>query len=157
MREKNDETQGFALLTTFSIVGLVVAGAVGFGTMRSHGPLLGSSDGPAVVSALADAGSPRVYFEVAEASLPADASDALSKVADATRSDTAVNVHIVAFHDASGDAGANAELARRRAWRVHHALESNGVPPQQLVMGEMVATPAGVDPKEARRVEMRLR
>lgn len=153
MTQRADESQGFALLTTFSIIGLVVAGVVGFGSMKSS-PSMSHLEAPA---AQADTQSPRVYFEVADATLPADANAALTRVADAARANATVQVRIVPFHDATGDSAAHLELARNRAWRVHHALESNGVPPKQLEIAEPVATATTADPRDARRVEMHLR
>jgi outer membrane protein OmpA-like peptidoglycan-associated protein len=158
MSQRSDESQGFALLTVFSIVGLVVAGIVGFGSIKGHSFGFGGSnlEAPAA-AATADAKAPKIYFPVADATLPPDANEALTRVADAARSDAQVRVRIVPFHDATGDSGAHSELARRRAWRVHHALESNGVPPTQLEIAEPVTTPASADPRDARRVEMHVR
>ncbi len=63
-------------------------------------------------------------------------------------------VLISGFHDASGDAAHNAELARNRALAVRHALEANGVSPDRLVLDPPIAVAGGV---EARRVDVRLR
>jgi outer membrane protein OmpA-like peptidoglycan-associated protein len=153
MSEQNDNTQSVALWVVFGVVGLVVASAVTFAAVRdsdSTSPRRSSSS-----MAINDA--PRVYFEVADDLLPAAASQPLGQVADAARADTTKSVHIVAFHDATGNVAKNVELARRRAERVHHALEANGVSPQQLVVSDPVAGPESADPKELRRVELQLR
>jgi outer membrane protein OmpA-like peptidoglycan-associated protein len=65
-------------------------------------------------------------------------------------------VLISGFHDASGDPAQNAELAKNRALAVRHALEANGVAPDRLVMSKPAVTTGGGDPKEARRVELRV-
>ncbi len=57
-------------------------------------------------------------------------SGVLAKVADAARANGGVSVLISGFHDASGDPEKNADLAKRRAQAVRHALEANGVAPR---------------------------
>jgi outer membrane protein OmpA-like peptidoglycan-associated protein len=156
MSQRTDESQGFALLTVFSIVGLIVAGIVGFSSVKTRLPAASSLEAPHA-TANADAGAAKIYFPVADATLPPDSNEALTRVADAARADVAVQVRIVPFHDATGDVAAHSELARSRAWRVRHALESNGVPPQQIEMAEPVAAQPSTDPRELRRVEMQLR
>ena len=159
MSQRSEGSQGFALLTAFSILGLVVAGVVGFGTLKpsslwSNNSLVATEH---VAAARPDASAPKIYFAVADATLPRDANEALTRVADAARADPAVRVHIVPFHDATGYTAAHSELARRRAWRVRHALESNGVPPQQLEIREPLPASNDDDPREWRRVEMQIR
>ena len=63
---------------------------------------------------------------------------------------------ISGFHDATGNPEHNADLAKRRAQAVRHALEANGVSPSQLVLDKPQETTGGADAREARRVEMRL-
>jgi len=81
----------------------------------------------------------------------------LVEVADAARMQADKVVLISGFHDASGDAATNAELAKKRALAVRHALEANGVAPDHLVMDKPLVTAGGADAREARRVEIRLR
>ena len=107
----------------------------------------------AAPAAAADA--PRVYFEVDSDALPADAAEVLAKVAEEARAKGAA-VLISGFHDASGNAEHNADLAKRRAQAVRHALEANGVAPAQLVLDKPQQTLGGGDAREARRVELRL-
>ena len=66
-------------------------------------------------------------------------------------------MQISCYHDASGDAAQNAELAKNRALAVRHALEANGVAPDHLVMDKPIVATGGTDAREARRVEVRLR
>ena len=160
MSEQGDNTQSVALWVVFGVVGLVVASAVTFAAVRGNG---GSSNGVDSSSSFRNTPSaaitdaPRVYFEVADDLLPAAASQPLNQVADAARADTTKSVHIVSFHDTTGNVSKNVELARRRAERVHHALEANGVSPQQLVISDPVPAPDSGDPKDLRRVELQLR
>jgi outer membrane protein OmpA-like peptidoglycan-associated protein len=99
----------------------------------------------------------RIYFELGSAALPAEASEVLVRVADAARAQAGKIVQISGYHDASGDAAQNAELAKNRALAVRHALEANGVAPDHLVMDKPIVTTGGTDAREARRVELRLR
>ena len=97
-----------------------------------------------------------LYFAVGSADLPADASAKLARLADAARASTVTSVQISGYHDASGGAAKNAELAKQRALAVRHALEANGVSPDRLQMSKPVETTGGTDPKDSHRVEMRL-
>jgi outer membrane protein OmpA-like peptidoglycan-associated protein len=117
---------------------------------KAAGPSATSATTPAESSA-----AERIYFEVGQDSLPADAIDVLNRVAEAARS-SGGTVLISGFHDASGDAAANADLAKRRAQRVQHALEANGVTADHLQLSKPAVTTGDGDPKAARRVELRL-
>jgi outer membrane protein OmpA-like peptidoglycan-associated protein len=97
-----------------------------------------------------------LYFAVGSADLPSDSNEKLARVADAARANAGTSVLISGYHDATGSAAKNAELAKLRAVAVRHALEANGVAPDRLQMSKPVETTGGTDPKEARRVEMRL-
>ena len=68
------------------------------------------------------------------------------------RDDAQRMVLITGVHAATGDATA----AQRRALRVRHALEADGVPPAQLVLSKPLAARAGSGAKEARRVDLQL-
>ena len=97
------------------------------------------------------------YFASGSDALPEGAAQQLVELADAVRGQPGKAVLISGFHDASGDPAKNAELAKNRALAVRHALEANGVAPDQLVLAKPALTPGGGDPREARRVEVRLR
>jgi outer membrane protein OmpA-like peptidoglycan-associated protein len=99
----------------------------------------------------------KLYFSVGSAQLPSDASEVLGRISDKARNLSGVSVVISGFHDASGSAAKNAELAKQRALAVRHALEANGVSPDRLVMSKPEMTKGKGDAREARRVEVRLR
>lgn len=178
MSEQNDDAQNFALMVLAGVVALVIAGVLALAIATSIGgaaapsPASAGAAMPAAAgaSAAADAGERagqsvpslgeadgRVYFELSSDAIPADAQPELARIADAARADAGKVVLISGFHDASGDAAKNAELAKNRAFAVRHALEANGVPRERLVMDKPRETTGGADPREARRVEMRLR
>jgi outer membrane protein OmpA-like peptidoglycan-associated protein len=161
MSDNNDDTQNYALAAVAGVVALVIAGVIALAASTVM------KAAPAVPAAAADAAAPvaaneagmapeRLYFEVGSPALPADAAEVLARVAEAARASAGATVLISGFHDASGDAAQNAELAKNRALAVRHALEANGVAPEHLVMSKPAVTTGGGDPKEARRVELRV-
>jgi outer membrane protein OmpA-like peptidoglycan-associated protein len=159
MSDQNDDSQSYALMVLAGLVALVVAGVLALAVSKgSGGSTKPASAANAAVTAIV-AGEPagRIYFELGSDALPADASAILVNVADAARADTGKVVLISGFHDASGDAATNAELAKARAQAVRHALEANGVAPDRLVLDKPVVATGGADARAARRVEMRLR
>ena len=161
MNDQNDDAQNYALMVLAGVVGLVVAGvmALAASTTMRHTAKAAAPAATATTAVTAVAAEPegRIYFELGSDALPAGASEPLVKVADAARAQAGKLVLISGFHDASGDAGKNAELANNRALAVRHALEANGVAPDHLVMDKPVMMTGGTDPREARRVELRLR
>lgn len=153
MSDDKDESQRFALLVVSAIVAVVVGSVVAFGAYK------GSHPGKPATVATAAQSEPegRIYFDLGSAALPPEAGEALAKVAEAARSQADKRVSISGYHDASGDAATNAELAKQRALAVRDALAANGIAEDRLVMEKPVATTGGAEAREARRVEMRLR
>lgn len=154
MSDNNDDAQNYALAVLAGVVALVIAGVITLAA--SSGPGRKAPAAGAMATAPAAATLPRIYFEVDSDSLPADAVAVLAAVADAARANPAAAVLISGFHDATGNPEHNADLAKRRAQAVRHALEANGVPPERLQLDKPQQTTGGADPKEARRVELRL-
>lgn len=155
MSDANDDTQNYALGAIAAVVALVIAGVLTLAISRSGAPKAPAAAAMAA-AAPAEAALPRVYFEVDSDALPADAMDVLNRVADAARANPGAAVLISGFHDASGNPEHNADLAKRRAQAVRHALEANGVPAAQLVLDKPQQTLGGGDPREARRVELKV-
>ncbi len=153
MSDANDDAQTYALGAVAAVVALVIAGVLTLAIVRSGAP---KAPAAASVAATTEATAPRVYFEVDSDALPADAMEVLNRVAEAARQNPGAPVLISGFHDASGNPEHNAELAKRRAQAVRHALEANGVPAAQLQLDKPQQTLGGGDPREARRVEMRV-
>ena len=170
MNDQNDDAQNFALMVLAGVVALVIAGvlALAIATTGGQGAKVeaaavvskpgaaGAGAAGAAVPALGEADA-RVYFELASDALPGDGAADLARIADAARADAGKVVLISGYHDESGDAARNAELAKKRAFAVRHALEANGIAPGRLVMDKPRVTLGGADAREARRVEMRLR
>lgn len=108
-------------------------------------------DGPAtgtVVSTL--------YFELGSAALPADAATLLAAAQQALAAASGKKLVLSGYHDASGDPAQNAELAKQRAFAVRDALLAVGVDSAAVGLRKPESTTGGADPKEARRVDIRL-
>lgn len=159
MSDQTDESQNYALMVVAGLLALVIAGVLGLAVSRAPGGAAASTSKASAAALQVVAGEPegRVYFVSGSAALPADSTAVLVRVADAARMQAGRVVLISGFHDLSGDAAGNAELAKKRALAVRHALEANGVAPDRLVMDKPTVTAGSTDAREARRVELRLR
>jgi hypothetical protein len=143
MSVQGDDVQGYALGAVFGIVGLVVAGVIALAGAKAM-------QGPAASGAVP---AQRIYFEAEGETLSAESGVLLARIAEAVRDNGQLTVLITGVRDARGDTAA----AQRRALRVRHALEANGVPPAQLVLGQPHPAPrAFAAAKEASRVDITL-
>jgi len=145
MSVHDDDVQGYALGAVFGIVALVVAGVLAMVCFKTL------SSASSSVFAASSATGEHIYFDADADALPADANEAVMRVADAARQDDRVLVLITGVYGRADEAA----LMQRRTLRVRHALESNGVSPSQLVLGKPLYTRAG-DAKAARRVDVLL-
>ena len=164
MNEQNDEAQSYALMVLAGLLALVIAGVLAIAissTQRAKPAAKVAAPAGAIATAMVsvDTAAPqaRVYFETGSDALSNEAQAALASAADAARADGSKSLLISGFHDASGDASQNAELAKKRALAVRHALEANGVTPDRLLLDKPALTTGGSDAREARRVDVRLR
>ena len=98
----------------------------------------------------------RVFFELDKAELQPDASAALAPAVKALADEPAQKLIIAGFHDPSGDAAHNADLAKRRAVAVRVALIALGADATHVQLRKPEQTALGGPPEEARRVEIRL-
>ncbi len=174
----NDSQERFALGFLFILIALVISTAVGTVVVKRLGAASASKAAPAPTTALAnnapaapaadtaaataaDAASVRVdngvvkfYFASAKAELAAGANEALADVVKGvTEGKKAV---VSGFHDATGDAAANAELAKQRAYAVRDALKGLGVAEDKIELKKPEETTASGNNAEARRVEVAL-
>jgi outer membrane protein OmpA-like peptidoglycan-associated protein len=97
-----------------------------------------------------------LYFESGAAAVAPEADAALMDVVKALAADSGKQVLLSGYHDASGDAVTNAELAKERAKAVRAALVLHGVPVAQVRLRKPEVTLADGPAQEARRVEIRL-
>lgn len=98
----------------------------------------------------------KVYFEVGQTDLPEPARAdiaALAAVISQMSAGEAV-VLISGFHDESGSAQVNADIARQRANTVRNALIAEGVAAEVVQLRKPEMTLGGGEAAEARRVEI---
>jgi outer membrane protein OmpA-like peptidoglycan-associated protein len=94
----------------------------------------------------------KFYFASAKADLAAGANEALAEVVKAVAEGK--TVVISGFHDATGDAEKNAELAKQRALAVRDALKGLGVPEDKVELKKPEQLTGSGSNAEARRVEV---
>ncbi|WP_343123613.1 OmpA family protein [Lysobacter sp. Root690] len=96
----------------------------------------------------------KLYFEVGSSTPPANASADLAGVVAALKDDANAKARISGFHDETGGAATNAELAKQRAQAVQAWFESQGIAADRIVLDKPAVTEGGGKPEEARRVEV---
>ena len=100
-----------------------------------------------------DDGVVKFYFASGSQDLSADAAESLAAIVAGVAEGK--KVVISGFHDASGDAAQNAELAKQRAMSVQKTLLELGIPEDVIDLKKPESTDAGAE-AEARRVEVSL-
>ncbi len=166
----NDSQERFALGFLFILIALVISTAVGtvvVKRLRAAAPakaVAAATAAPATNAAsapAADAASVRVengvvkfYFASGKAELAAGANEALADVVKGVAEGKKAVVS--GFNDATGDAAANAELAKQRAFAVRDALKGLGVAEDKIELKKPEDTTASGSNAEARRVEVAL-
>lgn len=167
----DDSQQRFALGFLFALIALIISVVVGTVVVKQMGgkgvaPVTTAvaSNAPAAVvadPAAADAASVRVengvvkfYFATAKADVAAGANEALADVVKGVAEGKKAVVS--GFHDATGDAALNEELAKQRAFAVRDALKALGVAEDKIELKKPEVTTASGSNAEARRVEVAL-
>jgi outer membrane protein OmpA-like peptidoglycan-associated protein len=167
----DDSQQRFALGFLFALIALVISVVVGTVVVKRAGPSAAAKPAPAATASAApaaaaapatvadDAASVRVengvvkfYFATAKAELAAGANEALADVVKGVAEGKKAIVS--GFHDATGDAALNAELAKQRAFAVRDALKALGVAEDKIELKKPEETTASGSNAEARRVEV---
>jgi K(+)-stimulated pyrophosphate-energized sodium pump len=97
-----------------------------------------------------------VHFGFAEATVPLEAAPDLARAMEALMAAPTRKIVIAGFHDASGDAVKNAELAKQRAIATRTVLTAAGVDAARILLRKPESTLADGSADEARRVEIRL-
>ncbi len=175
--QNDDSAQRVALFLVFGLIAVVVSSvlvfgvkhrgvsAQGAGAQTAAAPAVAAVPAlsPATAQAASDAASVKVeqgivkfYFASGKAELAAGASEALLDVVKGAQAGR--KVAISGFHDATGNAAQNAELAKQRALAVRDALTAAGVAESQIELKkpEQIAGNAPGSDAEARRVEISL-
>ena len=111
-----------------------------------------TADGPSV---RVENGVVKFFFTSGSSALPADAGKALSDVVQGVGAGKMAVIS--GFHDATGDAAKNAELAKERALMVRDTLKALGVAEDKVELKKPEQTLASGSQAEARRVEVVLK
>ncbi|WP_137918744.1 OmpA family protein [Hydrogenophaga sp. 2FB] len=170
MSSQDDEPEyRVVALVLISLVVLVVGAVLGIGIHKSRGSAPSAASTAAVAPAAAPApaaaapvgddasvvvenGVVKFYFASGKADLASGALDALSEVIAAGKAGK--KLVLSGFHDATGSAAANAELAKQRAIVVRDALVGAGVAESAVELKKPEQTLASGNNAEARRVEV---
>jgi len=155
--EEEDRETGYAVFiaVTLAIVVSLFVIAIAIGNVIGQAgpkPAAARSIAPSVVRVVG-----LVYFELGKSNLPDDAMMLLGPAIRVAKTVPSARLVISGYHDASGDAAANEELAKRRAFAVRDLLMSTGIGEERIVLAKPLVTLGGDDPREARRVEVTLR
>jgi len=89
--------------------------------------------------------------------MPADAAAACAAIIAAAKYKPAAKVVIAGFHDATGNAQQNEDIAKQRAMNVRDAIKAGGVADERFDLQKPAVTEGSGDNKEARRVEVSVR
>lgn len=166
MMDENDDGARVGLWVVIGIITLLLFGLIGGLGIRAmnakKAPAAAAAPATAVVADVLVEGPlsgeivGKLYFEVAKAELPADATAALAPVLKALADNPGKKLVLAGFHDPSGDAAVNQELAKNRAKAVRAAITSQGVDAARVALRKPEQTAADGPADEARRVEIRL-
>lgn len=147
---------GVAILVSVFTISIAAGSAIGRLGQKPAAGALPITGGTTAATAPAVIDTVRIYFDHGKAELPGDANAALAPLLEAGKRRSGMWV-VSGYHDDSGDATANAELAKQRAFAVRDLLVARGVNPQWIELSKPAVTMGGADPREARRVEVTLR
>lgn len=117
----------------------------------------GGSDEPGQPTQI-QSGTPSVnlYFDLGSADLPAGASGEVSEIVSYMKANPTATASIAGYHDRSGAAEINEQLAKDRAVAVQRLLVAGGIDANRLVLDEpLIASGGSAD--DARRVEVVVR
>ena len=166
MFDQEDEGTRIGVWTALAVVFLVVAGLIGglaIRAMNAAGDAVPQTGASAGTEAIAFVDGPlegdvvgTVYFAVGQSRLPDGALVALDKAIQAVKDEPQRHVVLSGFHDASGAAALNAELAKARAKTVRAALVAEGIDAARITLRKPDVTLGDGEAPEARRVEIRL-
>jgi outer membrane protein OmpA-like peptidoglycan-associated protein len=177
----DDSQQNFILGFLMALIALVIFFVVGIVIWhKGHGAAAAQARPAAVVSAPAPGAEPKVaevtetvtvtipdgasvrvvngvvnfYFATGSADLAPGAAEALAAVIKGVESGRKAVVS--GFHDTTGDAALNEELAKKRAQMVRDVLTGLGVPADKIDLQRPAVTAGSGNDAEARRVEVKL-
>lgn len=173
MSSQDDDQQGLVLGVVFGLIALVIALVIGVGiyhrnqvAMPAKATLAPAAPVPAplaspVAAVVPDAASVKVengvvkfYFASGKTDLAVGANEALADVIKGAQAGK--KLVISGYHDATGSAVKNVEIAKQRAFAVRDALKAAGVAEDKIDLKKPEELKASGSNAEARRVEVTL-
>lgn len=159
MSSSDDDSQGLVLGVVFGVIALVIALVFGVSIYATRAMAPAAAPAPMVAAVAEDVASVKVeggvvkfYFATARADVAPGANEALAEVVKAVGEGK--RAIISGFHDATGDAAKNAELAKQRAFAVRDVLKALGVAEDRMELKKPEETQGSGSNAEARRVEV---
>lgn len=152
MFDDNDPETGFAVGFALAVAIFVALFAIGVALFVTNPPR------PDTAAAVAAPLAPiKVYFESGKDQMPDEAAARLASLIAVAKADPGKQIVISGYHDKTGDASFNAELAKQRAYAVRDFFRAAGIADDRIVLDKPQETMGGADDREARRVEVVLR
>lgn len=154
MASDGDDNLGLILGVVFAVIVLVAALVFGVAIRKEAPRAAPASSAPAAdaASVVVENGVVKFYFATGKADLANGANAALKAAVEAAASGKELAVS--GFHDATGDAAVNAELAKQRAIAVRDTLVSLGVAAEKIELKKPENTSGTGSNTQARRVEV---
>lgn len=163
MFDQEDSELNVVMGVVFGIIALVIAFVIGLaanqlGGKQAVSAVAAPGAGEVAFVDVAEVGEAlvKVHFDVGQTTLPATASTQIATVVAALTAAPKASALLSGFHDETGGAAVNAEVAKNRALSVRQALIAAGVPAERVLMRRPAVTLGGTDAAEARRVEVRV-
>lgn len=163
MFDQEDSELNVVMGVLFGIIALVIALVIGLASYQ----IGGKQAAPAVAAPgagevafvdVAEVGEAlvKIHFDIGQTALPVAASEQIASVLAALAAAPRASALLSGYHDETGGAAVNAEVARKRALSVRDALIAAGVPAERVLLRRPAVTLGGTDAAEARRVEVRV-
>lgn len=165
MLDQEDEGTRIGVWVALSVVFVVIVGLLGGLVLRQlHGrlvPLAAGVVGTVGAESFIDAPLSgdvvgAIYFALGQAKLPDNSEPVVDRLVQAVQEAPKRRIVLAGFHDASGSASVNADVAKERAKTLRAALVAAGVDVRRIVLRKPDSTLGDGSPIEARRVEVRL-
>jgi OmpA family len=164
MLDPEDEGTRIGVWVALGVVFFVLTGVIGGVLLRElNQKAAAKAARPVVVAADAMIDAPlggellaKLYFDSGVDALPPDAQPAIEGAFRQLMTTPARKIVLSGFHDPSGDAKTNAELAKRRALAVRRALIALGADARRVLLRKPERASGDGSLQEARRVELHL-